>query len=78
MPLIFSINNKLRSKHSAYALTLKTETACSSETSLTFYQSIEHHILEDNTLHSHCHKNPKPHREYYVFGLTFKLVPADK
>lgn len=67
---IFSINTKLRSKHSAYASTLKMETACSSETSLNFYQSTKHHILEDNTFHSHCHKNPKSHRDQAYIQIS--------
>jgi hypothetical protein len=34
----------------AYCLTLNAEAVCCSETSVNFYQTILHHIPEDNTL----------------------------
>jgi hypothetical protein len=49
--------NTLVAAYLAYFPTLKVEAACSSKTSINFYQTIQNHISGNSTLHSHSHEN---------------------
>jgi hypothetical protein len=55
----------------AYSSTLKIDAVRSSETSVDFYQTIRHHILEDSSLHSYRNENLKAN------GFVFVLAPYE-
>jgi hypothetical protein len=50
--------------YSAYSSALKLGATFSSETSVNFYQTTLHHILEDSTLHIQQHENLNYHKPY--------------
>jgi hypothetical protein len=55
-----SKTHQQQAKNWAYSLTLKREALYTSETLITLYQTIWHHILGDITVHSHRFENLGP------------------
>jgi hypothetical protein len=60
----------------AYSLILKMEAVRSSETSLKFYLTAQHHIPEESILHSHRCENLKSHIPFNIIRHCLQTEPS--